>query len=46
MQKSKSFRKTSSPMSLLAVPIQQKAKKAAPQSGERSNAAPSEARGG
>ena len=30
----------------IAVPIQQKAKKAAPQSGERSNAAPSEERGG
>ena len=30
MQKSKSFRKTSSPMSLLAVPIQQKAKKQHP----------------
>jgi|GEM_PF-80499 len=34
------------PMNLLAMAIQQKAKKAAPQSGERSNAAPSEARGG
>ena len=49
-QKTKSFHTTSFPMSpsamTTAVPTQQKAKKAVPLSGKRSNAAPSEATAG